>query len=250
MLTHELGHALGLFHPCEVDGAGGAPKCSASAEFAIEEMYPLYSPDQTTLSDVATSLARVASHALRNCDDTSCADDEKCVAGICEPLCGDSVCGAAEKCESNQCVPTSKDCGPTGCVGQTCTAQADCGVKEFCNGHVCARGENALGDVCSAASECFDGACSGGACAESCASGALCQSGGTCDTTTNACTDALSPMGAACSYATDCRGGYCLAEAGHAPVCTRSCDKGQPACPADWICRTADAQSWSVRRKS
>lgn len=240
VLTHEFGHALGLFHPCELDGSGGAPKCSNSAELAIEEMYPVYSPDQTTLSD--DDIRGVCFLYSPACDDTSCVDGEKCVAGTCKPLCGDSVCGTAEKCEGAHCVATSKDCGPTGCVGQACAANADCSAKEFCNGHVCARGENALGDVCSAASECFDGACSAGACAESCASGGQCQSGGACDVSTNTCTDALSPMGAACSYATDCRGGYCLAESGHAPVCTRSCDKRQPTCPADWICRTADAQ--------
>lgn len=39
-LAHELGHVIGLLHPCEPDGAGGAPECTGEHESAL--MFPLY----------------------------------------------------------------------------------------------------------------------------------------------------------------------------------------------------------------
>jgi hypothetical protein len=240
VLTHELGHALGLLHPCEVDGSGGAPKCSQATAFASEEMYPIYSADQTALSD--DDIAGVCFLYSPSCDDASCGADEKCADGICKPRCGDRACGVGTECKKDTCVPISKDCGASGCVGQACSEQADCAPREYCSDGICARGEQALGDVCSSAKQCFDGACVDGACAESCNSGASCASGASCNTETGACTDDLSPMGEKCQFSSDCRGGYCLAQAGHDPACSRSCDDGQPQCPSGWGCRTADDQ--------
>ena len=47
VLTHEGGHALGLSHPCEPDGADGAPRCTARDAADAGLMYPFYDADQT-----------------------------------------------------------------------------------------------------------------------------------------------------------------------------------------------------------
>jgi len=239
VLTHELGHVLGLLHPCEVDGTDGAPKCSTSAALSSEEMYPLYSPGQTVLSD--DDIGGVCYLYSPVCDDSTCNAGSKCVAGRCQLLCGDVVCDGNTVCNDGKCVAPSKDCGDdAGCVGQACTDQFNCGPHEFCDGSVCARGDRALGDLCSSAKQCLDGACVNGACAQSCSPFEICASGGKCIAETGACTDSLAPMGESCRFSTDCRGSYCLTEDGRAPVCTRSCAAGQPSCPSGWGCRHAD----------
>lgn len=240
VLTHELGHTLGLLHPCELNGADGAPKCSASADFASEEMYPVYSPDQTVLSD--DDIAGVCFLYPPGCNEASCPEGTICANGSCQAPCGDTVCPPSTTCVKEQCVAASKDCGARGCVGQSCREQSDCGRHELCDGRVCARGEQALGDVCSTTSECFDGACVDGACAEGCAPGDTCSTGGACDVNTAACTESLAPMGQKCEFSTDCRGAHCLRQNEGEPVCTRSCASGQPPCPAGWACRHAEGQ--------
>lgn len=241
ILTHELGHVLGLLHPCEIDGADGAPDCSESTSYEATEMYPIYSPDQTALAN--DDIEGVCFLYSLVCDDTSCDEGEACHAGTCEPLCGDQVCSVGTQCDNNRCVPTSTDCGVEGCVGQACDKDSDCATREYCRGGTCAHGEGAPGDPCTSAQQCFDGACFDGVCAQSCHLEEACSSGGQCDPDALACTDARSPMGEACDFATDCRGGYCLEQAGKTPVCSRSCVEGQPSCPSGWGCRKVDDTS-------
>jgi hypothetical protein len=42
VLRHEAGHFVGLLHPCEIGGAGGAPDCAADPSFKSTIMYPTY----------------------------------------------------------------------------------------------------------------------------------------------------------------------------------------------------------------
>jgi len=208
VLTHELGHLIGLMHVCEPNGSDGAPVCADSAQFNGEVMYPIYSASQTVLTD----------------------DD---LAGVCF-LYPEQV--------ATPVVPAgpSEGCNEPSCVGRACSTDSDCGQREFCDGKVCARGEAALGDPCSSAAQCSYGACYQGVCSVPCSSTALCPDASICDSNAGACADSLAPMGASCSYANDCRGGYCLAQTGHAAECTRACAIGDSACPAGWTCKRVE----------
>jgi hypothetical protein len=232
VLTHEMGHALGLLHPCELDAADGAPECSASDAFAVTEMYPVYSPDQISLSD--DDVAGVCFLYGPGCNSATCPEDTLCVGGVCQPLCGDAPCPPNSACDRDRCVPTG--CGAASCLGDSCSRDADCALHEFCNAGACARGQQSLGDLCQAARECADGACFEGACAEACA-GNTCREGGACDVDDGVCVAQLAPMGASCEFSTDCSGGYCAAEGAADAVCTRACGEGEPPCPNGWACR-------------
>lgn len=48
VLAHELGHVLGLAHPCEINGENGAPRCAAQP---MSLMHPRYDPRAFALTD-------------------------------------------------------------------------------------------------------------------------------------------------------------------------------------------------------
>jgi hypothetical protein len=48
VLAHELGHALGLAHPCEIIGENGAPLCTSTP---MSLMHPRYDPRAFALTE-------------------------------------------------------------------------------------------------------------------------------------------------------------------------------------------------------
>jgi hypothetical protein len=174
VLTHEMGHALGLMHPCEPGGAAGAPDCSSHEEMQGTGMYPLYSAAQSALSE----------------DDTAgvCFLYDPCANGECTPPDGGIPPdgGTPEAGGANVVKPDGELCATdVECAGSKCAKDGRCAsvchVDSDCGGRLCVSG------ACTP-----PGAETGAACAEStdCASG-LCvtgmESGAFCSST---CTDA------------------------------------------------------------
>jgi len=87
VLTHEAGHALGLLHPCEPDGADGAPKCEPE-DAPSDLMSPYYAPDQTYPEEEDYAGLCYLYPACETDDD--CADGFRCRDSVCTRRCTSS----------------------------------------------------------------------------------------------------------------------------------------------------------------
>lgn len=185
VLVHELGHALGLLHPCEADGSADAPACAGEALTAT--MYPQYSPEQAALdADAVAGLCFL--YPNEPCDSSSCATGEACTADGCRPLCGEETCLVGSVCTARGCV-AADGCISDDCTGKVCERAADCGVSERCESAICvadARAAGAdFGADCAEADDCSGQVCLAGAeesplCSRSCDQSHDCPSGWTC----------------------------------------------------------------------
>lgn len=212
VVTHELGHVLGLLHPCELGGAEGAPACGPSHDGA--SLHPTY----------FGALQRRLG-----------ADD---VEGICSLYPRLPCFGACP--EGLECTPAGcrAPCGSTHCpLGHVCADEATC--EPVCEGG-CYSG--VLGDPCESDRECGGSCASDGYCTTSCVPDApgACGANWQCDSTsTCAPTSNRSVLGARCDAGAECVSGLCLFEEarGH---CTRTCEGG---CPDGFTCVEADDQA-------
>ncbi len=239
VLTHEMGHAVGLLHPCEVVATADAPACTDAQANAC--MNPVYNVHQRALSD--DDIAGICFlYPAPNCQTAGCPDGQACNdQGLCVDSCGSEVCSGSEVFTDHGCLPAGS-CRLSSCVGEACAADADCAFREFCVAEVCTVGTSSLGDPCQKDAECSSGACLSGSCAASCSSDIDCPSGTECDADVAACRDSLRPFGDACTNPLECRGGACLVENMAQPVCTRPCGDALPACPSGYSCRVADGE--------
>lgn len=271
VLTHELGHAAGLLHPCETedtrDTAGAsadpnAPLCTDVPGAAETLLYPEYSPTQSELS--ADERAAVCFlYAKESCETLGCATGELCTDQGCLPACGDEVCAADEQCFQNECVPL---CSGLDCyLGQECSKTSDCPNFLKCRNapiddstddsdadapsKVCQPGSAPLGDFCDSSRDCASSACSkDGFCVPACETDADCTDGITCEKTLGSfkgCVgDGLAGMGQACDEANECLGNQCVSGRSATPVCTRECSVDPEAddsltCPDGFECGAA-----------
>jgi hypothetical protein len=255
VLTHELGHAAGLLHPCETEatrdvvGASADPNAPLCLEVLgavpgadVPLMYPEYSPTQTLLSaDERSGLCFL--YAQDSCETLGCTTGELCTDQGCVPGCGEDVCAADETCFDNECVPL---CAGLDCyLGQACTKTSDCPnflrcrkapVNESASGDsdddapakVCLPDDAPLGDPCDSSRDCASAACSkDGFCVPACENDEECTAGATCEKTfglVKGCVgEAVRGFGNTCDEANQCLGNQCVSGRTPSAVCTRAC---------------------------
>jgi hypothetical protein len=159
VLTHELGHAFGLWHPCEPDGADGAPLCDQAPEMLHTTMHPTYSPAQGNLS--ADDQAGICFlYPLATCEETGCAEGFACTVRGCEAAC-EPACGADEQCVAGRCLARTP---PDGADDEGFDLGQPCAGSDECPGSQCLQ---------------IDGAA---VCTRACESLADCSGGWTCET--------------------------------------------------------------------
>ena len=145
VIAHELGHALGLLHPCEPSGADGAPECTDEHESAL--MYPLYEMSGAQLSD----------------DDRS---------GFCdlypEPVCqpGNRGCPPVddyEICALEGCDDGGVDDSEPADLSDASVAEADAGTCDggFVDSGTTCSGSLEFASACTLGLECASGLCVG-----------------------------------------------------------------------------------------
>lgn len=242
VLTHELGHALGLLHPCEDDGADNAPLCSnAAAETRASTMYPFYELERDSLApDDIAGLCYL--YPIEGGCAGGCGLHEACVDDECRATCDSNVCASGEACGAWGCAP-AESCLLRDCSGQPCRTRADCGPLLACRAGACRAGSGRWGDTCRDNWDCADGGCVEHVCQPACESNEECGPTGVCsptdDARATACVESRAyGIGLTCNVGEDCSTGICLLSDGRR-VCTTSCE-ADLTCPTDWSCKTVE----------
>jgi hypothetical protein len=207
-VAHEMGHALGLDHPCEFLG-DAAPLCTEpNSSFAV--MYPgaIEGEPQITMDEQRGLCALYA----RACE----SDGAGCIS---EPGLDPESCQSDKDCDDAQHV----------CVAGTCERISQ---------------EN--GEVCSVDEDCASRRCHKEACREPCLADMTCASGLECNASSRTCGQGSLAFGSTCDEAKECVSGLCYVDPGPDAYCTRRCDMSA-TCPNGWTCaETKDDGSYCV----
>ncbi len=243
VLTHELGHALGLLHPCEPAGEDEAPVCSEPPRDAVvTTMYPFYDPEQSSLADDDIAGLCYLYPVGEECGE--CERGETCVDGECRATCGEQVCPAKYTCGAWGCAPEGA-CTDRDCVGQVCDLKTEdaCGPLARCSDGVCVKGTTLWGDKCRGSADCATGACLEGICQPDCRSDEECGPLGSClptsDGAAQACVSSTAYQdGFTCASGEDCRSQICIFTEKQAS-CTSECESSV-SCERGWSCKRVD----------
>lgn len=231
VILHEAGHALGLLHPCEVDGATDAPDCANDPAYAAATMFPVYqtSCNQLGTDDIAGVCYLYPGGA---CSSDSCEPGYACTSTGCQPACGEGICLAGYGCSDGVCVEQALLPAPS-------KAEPDCETEP------CSRSEPSgvaiPWDACQKSSDCAAGlTCSKrGYCTLSCVDDSGCPAEATCSKA-GQCLTEQGVLGDSCLAAADCASQICIEQHPGSTVCTRGCNEVANDCPDGWSCVDPD----------
>ena len=214
VLRHELGHALGLAHPCEV---GMAPILECSDGDLLSVLNPSYFLGNSSNPLAADDIAGVCFlYPTDRCQGVSCGPEQ-----LCEPSSGLCVNSAPSVCASD-----------FACVG---------GMR--CVDGRCAERAGSDGDPCVLPIECASGICDlEGRCVSPCGS-VGCRSGRVC--LDGLCRTPRGQIGDSCGVPDECTERLCVVGSESGGRCTRLCSP-TAVCPVGWQCATLEAREVCV----
>ena len=163
-IRHEMGHALGLLHVCELDGVGGAPVCDGSYELQRSVMHPVYAQSSGLAADDVAGVCALYPRESSTCAG-GCAVGAHCEHGECVP-----DCAAPARCDGS-CL-TDGDCAEGRC-SQTGGAEGQC-VAGGDHGTSCGRGEEFASGLC------LMGSTRGSICTATCRDASDCEAAERC----------------------------------------------------------------------
>ncbi|HEY4223051.1 MAG TPA: hypothetical protein VGO62_16955 [Myxococcota bacterium] len=236
-LTHEMGHGLGLGHPCVECGqlmsaaSGGGPSgCGDNPAICFDPTGP-QAGDIEGITELYPSPGSIGSTCTSSCN-----------AGLtCKTVAGSSFCTETCTVGGTTC-PNGMVCSAVSGQGSICvfTSAPIAQPGDACNppgcADACAFGTNGVPEVAPGCNVCLDGGGASNQCFAGCntSTGAGCDAGATCEALTGAGSNAgvcapggTALKGQACDENTGCVTGLeCVLETATSGFCRASCDGG------------------------
>lgn len=195
-ILHEMGHVLGLLHPCEPAGEGGAPVCTESHQQSV--LFPLETTAGSSELSDDDALGLCHLYGPVDCGVDHVPRDSSCVPKPCEDA---SECELG-RCVRGVCTPAAPELGDPCLVDSECAA-GHCGRERVCTvgcEATCPEGFACGDSICELVGAAYGESCSAGL---HCASG-LCllttHSGGTTGSCTRSCAERACPLDDGCDF--------------------------------------------------